>query len=133
MSLLAGRLLVVTCSRQWPTLSTSWKHAHTAAALSPSKQSHNEPVVPIFRYAPQHSDRIALRDRHGDYTYRGVFLSSRQLAAEISSLLGGRRNERVAFLCPNDASYLIAQWACWMSGQIGEYTLFVSSGKPEKV
>ncbi|XP_063217318.1 malonate--CoA ligase ACSF3, mitochondrial-like [Bacillus rossius redtenbacheri] len=121
MSLLTGRLVVVTGSRQWPVLSGCWKHAHTATAPSPSKQSRDqpvEPVIPIFRYAPRHCDRIALRDRHGDYTYRGVFLSSRQLAAEISSLLGGRRNERVAFLCPNDASYLIAQWACWMSGQI---------------
>jgi malonyl-CoA/methylmalonyl-CoA synthetase len=34
--------------------------------------------------------------------------------------LGGKKQERVAFLCPNDASYIIAQWACWMSGQIGK-------------
>jgi hypothetical protein len=34
--------------------------------------------------------------------------------------LDGKKQERVAFLCPNDASYVIVQWACWMSGQIGE-------------
>jgi hypothetical protein len=37
--------------------------------------------------------------------------------------LDGKKQERVAFLCPNDASYIIAQWACWMSGQIGKFVL----------
>lgn len=33
-------------------------------------------------------------------------------------------HSRVAFLCQNDVSYIISQWATWMSGQIGELKLF---------
>nr|CAD7458240.1 unnamed protein product [Timema tahoe] len=122
-SLLVSRFIILSSSRQSSTLYAilrCWRHSHTAAAPSYGEplDSHRESVVPVFRHAPRYGDRIALRDRHGDYTYRGMFLSSRQLACEISSLLEGRRQERVAFLCPNDASYLITQWACWMSGQI---------------
>nr|CAD7263715.1 unnamed protein product [Timema shepardi] len=118
-----GRFIILSSNRQSSTLYAilrCWRHTHTAAAPSYGEplDSHRESVVPVFRHAPRYGDRIALRDRHGDYTYRGMFLSSRQLACEISSLLEGRRQERVAFLCPNDASYLITQWACWMSGQI---------------
>lgn len=51
----------------------------------------------------------------------GLFLSSRQLAHQITELLKGKEQERVAFLCPSDATYVITQWACWMSGQIGMY------------
>lgn len=75
-------------------------------------------VTPIFRNAPLFAERTALRDCHGFYTYMGLFLSSRQLANQITELLKGKEQERVAFLCPNDASYVITQWACWMSGQI---------------
>lgn len=75
-------------------------------------------VTPIFRNAPLFGDRTALRDRHGYYTYMGLFLSSRQLAHQITEVLKGKEQQRVAFLCPNDASYVITQWACWMSGQI---------------
>nr|CAD7574802.1 unnamed protein product [Timema californicum] len=122
-SLLVSRFIILSSNRQSSTLYAilrCWRHTHTAAAPSYGEplDSHRESVVPVFRHAPRYGDRIALRDRHGDYTYRGMFLSSRQLACEISSLLEGRRQERVAFLCPNDASYLITQWACWMSGQI---------------
>lgn len=75
-------------------------------------------VQPVFRHAEKFASRTAIRDRHGDYTYEGIFLSSNQLAGQITEILRGRHGERVALLCPNDASYVIAQWACWMSGQI---------------
>ncbi|XP_046386430.1 malonate--CoA ligase ACSF3, mitochondrial [Ischnura elegans] len=75
-------------------------------------------VLPVFRHAERFASRTAIRDRHGDYTYEGIFLSSNQLAVQITEILRGRQGERVALLCPNDASYVIAQWACWMSGQI---------------
>lgn len=84
----------------------------------------NFQVTPIFRNAPLYGESTALRDCHGYYTYMGLFLSSRQLAHQITELLKGREQERVAFLCPNDASYIITQWACWMSGQIGNTNCF---------
>jgi malonyl-CoA/methylmalonyl-CoA synthetase len=123
--LLAGRYVAVCCGRRAASVyitSRCWQQSYAACAPTHG-ESFNVPkssVVPIFRHAPQFSDRIALRDRHGDYTYRGIFLSSRQFAGEISSYLSGKKQERVAFLCPNDASYIIVQWACWMSGQIGK-------------
>lgn len=76
-------------------------------------------VVPVFKQATHFGDKTALRDMHGDYTYRGIFLSARQFANELNGLLGEAQQERVAFLMPNDASYVIVQWACWISGQIG--------------
>lgn len=75
--------------------------------------------MPVFRNAMRFGDKTALRDLQGDYTYRGLFLSSRQFAVELSQLLNGVHRERVAFLLPNDCRYVIVQWACWMSGQIG--------------
>lgn len=124
--LLAGRYIALCCNRQSASIFVSsrcWQQTYAACAptQTATTESYCRPqssVVPIFRHAPQYSDRIALRDRHGDYTYRGLFLSSRQFAGEISTHLAGKKQERVAFLCPNDASYLIVQWACWMSGQI---------------
>ena len=76
-------------------------------------------VVPIFKQATLFGEKTALRDMHGDYTYRGLFLSARQFANELTELLGEAQQERIAFLMPNDASYVIVQWACWISGQIG--------------
>lgn len=77
-------------------------------------------MIPVFKHATRFADKTALRDVHGDYTYRGLFLSSRQFANQITQAVSASRQERVAFLMPNDANYVIAQWACWMSGQIGE-------------
>lgn len=123
--LLAGRYIAFCCGRKSASICVlSRCLQQTYAACTPTQRESfsgsKSSVVPVFRHAPQFSDRIALRDRHGDYTYRGIFLSSRQFAGEISGYLGGKKQERVAFLCPNDASYIIAQWACWMSGQIGK-------------
>ncbi|XP_034947583.1 malonate--CoA ligase ACSF3, mitochondrial [Chelonus insularis] len=93
----------------------------THAALSSVNETHQPPnngVIPVFKNAIKYGDKTALRDLQGDYTYRGLFLSSRQFAVELSTLLGGLHQERIAFLMPNDARYVIVQWACWMSGQI---------------
>ncbi|XP_034236314.1 malonate--CoA ligase ACSF3, mitochondrial-like [Thrips palmi] len=74
--------------------------------------------TPVFRRAVDFADRPAVRDCHGDYTYAGLWRSSRALAEEVSRRLDGQQQKRVAFLCPNDATYVIALWACWISGQI---------------
>ncbi|XP_003423995.1 malonate--CoA ligase ACSF3, mitochondrial isoform X2 [Nasonia vitripennis] len=92
----------------------------TNAALNSTTETHqfSNDVVPVFKYAAQYGDRAALRDMHGDYTYRGLLLSAKQFANELNELLGEGSQERIAFLLPNDASYVITQWACWISGQI---------------
>lgn len=74
----------------------------------------------MFRYANDHVDKPALHDSKGEYSYKSLFHSSVKLSKEINKLLEYKQNERVAFLCGNDSSYVITQWAAWMAGQIGE-------------
>ncbi|CAG5081803.1 Similar to Acsf3: Malonate--CoA ligase ACSF3 [Cotesia congregata] len=103
----------------------------THAALSSINETHEPPrnnnVVPIFRNAIKFGDKTALRDLQGYYTYRGLFLSSRQFAGELSNILKEGQQERIAFLMPNDARYVIVQWACWMSGQIGSKVVITTT------
>ncbi|XP_048210893.1 malonate--CoA ligase ACSF3, mitochondrial-like isoform X1 [Perognathus longimembris pacificus] len=98
-----------------------WRHRgcgllHTAPAARP------EGAAPVFARALAFGDRIALVDQHGCHTYRDLYTRSLHLSQEICKLRGcvdgDLREERVSFLCSNDASYVIAQWASWMSGGI---------------
>ncbi|XP_014225277.1 acyl-CoA synthetase family member 3, mitochondrial [Trichogramma pretiosum] len=99
---------------------TSKRMQQTNAAINSTTETHqfSNDVIPVFKYAAQYNDRSALRDMHGDYTYRGLFLSAKQFANDLTKLLGEGSQQRIAFLLPNDASYVITQWACWISGQI---------------
>lgn len=74
-----------------------------------------------FLKAVNFTDRIAMYDPLGSYTYANIFMAAKELSKEISQQLGGKTNEKVIFLTKNNASYLITMWACWMSGQISEY------------
>lgn len=79
-------------------------------------------VTPVFQMATHHVNKIALKDRYGNHTYQEILRKSLMLAKKIQSKLGtSRTQERIVFLCPNDVTYLVAQWACWASGHIGEY------------
>nr|XP_015101776.1 malonate--CoA ligase ACSF3, mitochondrial isoform X4 [Vicugna pacos] len=76
--------------------------------------------APVFTRALAFGDRVALADQHGSHTYRDLYSRSLSLAREICRLRactdGDLREERVSFLCSNDVSYVVAQWASWMSG-----------------
>ncbi|XP_069918031.1 malonate--CoA ligase ACSF3, mitochondrial isoform X2 [Oryctolagus cuniculus] len=87
---------------------------HTAPGL-PSDRT-----APVFTRALGFGDRIALVDQHGRHTYKELYRRSLQLSREICRLRGSEdlREERVSFLCSNDAAYVVAQWASWMSGGI---------------
>ncbi|XP_076989403.1 malonate--CoA ligase ACSF3, mitochondrial isoform X2 [Tamandua tetradactyla] len=78
--------------------------------------------TPVFTRSLAFGDRLALVDRHGRHTYRDLYLHSLRLSREILRLRGSAggdlQEERISFLCPNDASYVVAQWASWMSGAI---------------
>lgn len=56
------------------------------------------------------------------HTYRDLLSRSLRLSQEICRVLEcpsrDLKEERISFLCPNDASYVVAQWASWMSGGI---------------
>ncbi|KAL4090060.1 hypothetical protein QTP88_024965 [Uroleucon formosanum] len=75
-------------------------------------------LAPIYRLATQWPNNIAVVDKSGEHTYSSIFNSSVTLSKIIEKSLHGEIQERVAILCPNDASYVVAQWASWMSGQI---------------
>lgn len=75
-------------------------------------------VVPVFRKALLFPHRIAIQDDLGDYTYGGLYLAAHNLSETIATELRGERGATVAYLCGNDASHVITQWAIWMSGNI---------------
>lgn len=79
-------------------------------------------VAPVFTRALAFGDKIAIIDQNGKHTYKELYTRSLLLSQEICKMLGhpnrDLNGERISFLCPNDVSYVIAQWASWMSGGI---------------
>lgn len=75
---------------------------------------------PVFARAPAFGDKLAIVDSSGSHSYQQLYCSSLRLASRISTALksdfGGLEGKRISFLCANDASYTVAQWATWMSG-----------------
>ncbi|TSK20068.1 Acyl-CoA synthetase family member 3, mitochondrial [Bagarius yarrelli] len=79
-----------------------------------------EHVTPVFTKALGYKDKVAIIDETGQHSYSCLYHSSRGLAAQINQALtcrlGYLQNKRISFLCANDASYTVAQWATWMCG-----------------
>ncbi|XP_032086112.1 malonate--CoA ligase ACSF3, mitochondrial isoform X2 [Thamnophis elegans] len=79
-------------------------------------------VVPVFTRAPAFGEKVAIIDQRGEHTYKDLYTRSLCLSQKICKALGNSdgdlKGERISFLCPNDASYVVAQWATWMSGGI---------------
>ncbi|XP_044283762.1 malonate--CoA ligase ACSF3, mitochondrial isoform X6 [Varanus komodoensis] len=77
-------------------------------------------VAPVFTRAPAFGEKIAIVDQNGEHTYKDLYARSLHLSRKICAALGNTtgdlQGERISFLCPNDASYVTAQWASWMSG-----------------
>lgn len=75
---------------------------------------------PVFTRAPGFGEKLAIVDSSGRHSYKQLYCSSFGLASRISATLncgfGGLDGRRISFLCANDASYVVAQWAAWMSG-----------------
>lgn len=78
------------------------------------------PGEPSFRNAQHFPEKTALHDGIASYTYVNLFMSANELSKDITKLVNGKTNEKVLFMCPNDANYVITLWAIWMSGQIGK-------------
>lgn len=75
-------------------------------------------IVPPFKRALLHGEKSAIRDHTGDYSFIQIYEAVKRLALQISNCCGSASQSRVAFICPNNATYVISQWACWFSGQI---------------
>ncbi|KAM6353218.1 malonate--CoA ligase ACSF3, mitochondrial isoform 3-T3 [Alca torda] len=90
--------------------------------LQTTRAAYNSDVTPVFTRALAFGDKIAIVDQNGEHTYRDLLSQSLHLSQEICRALEcssrDLKEERISFLCPNDASYVVAQWASWMSGGI---------------
>lgn len=92
------------------------RKTHTWTTAPSSRKYHK----PVFTRAPAFGDKVAIIDNSGSHSYKQLYSSSLALASRISNTLncdfGGLEGKRISFLCTNDASYTVAQWAAWMSG-----------------
>lgn len=75
-------------------------------------------IVPPFKRSLLHGEKSAVRDHAGDYSFIQIYEAVKRLALQISNCCGSASQSRVAFICPNNVTYVISQWACWFSGQI---------------
>jgi acyl-CoA synthetase (AMP-forming)/AMP-acid ligase II len=75
----------------------------------------------VYRSALDNPDKIAVIDSKGRYSYSHLLSSSVQLRDKLLSVTDDKQksaNKRIAFLCNPDASFVIAQWTCWLSQAI---------------
>ncbi|EMP36269.1 Acyl-CoA synthetase family member 3 [Chelonia mydas] len=106
---------------RWPAC--GWRNVgHFRKGLHTTRTSFSARVTPVFTRALAFGDKIAIIDQNGEHTYRDLYTQSVHLSQQLCEVLGcssgDLKEERISFLCPNDASYVIAQWASWMSGGI---------------
>jgi long-subunit acyl-CoA synthetase (AMP-forming) len=77
-------------------------------------------VAPLFLKMQMYRDRVAVVDGNGVHCYSDVLFHANRLtdriSDELNSLCDDGNGNRICILCPNDASYLMAQLATWMSG-----------------
>lgn len=75
-------------------------------------------IIPPFKRALLYGSKIAVKDTKGETSFSRLYLGAKKLSIKISNICGSATSGRVCFLCPNDAQYVLAQWAAWFSGQI---------------
>ena len=79
-------------------------------------------VTPTYFQAEKFLERTALIDQHGSHTYSDLLSVANNVSDKIPeshrTKVEGCSAARIAVLCPNDISYVVAQWATWMSGAI---------------
>lgn len=76
--------------------------------------------APFFLGLKPDKKKVAITDIDGDFTYEDLFKRSFYLSLEIKKALRGQenKNRKINLICPNGVSYVIGQWAIWMSGNI---------------
>lgn len=101
---------------QWLLRTVVQRRTHRWTAVPSSRTSQK----PVFAKALAFGDKPAIIDSSGSHSYKQLYCSSLGLASRISTALnsdfGSLEGKRISFLCGNDASYTVAQWAVWMSG-----------------
>lgn len=109
-------VLTVVQYRPFSIQYTSWLRASTFSM----QNARDINVIPVHRVALNHLDRVAINDSNGSHTYMEVLLKAIRLSKLIKDHIGQeKKQERIGFLCSNDVTYVISQWACWAAGHIG--------------
>ncbi|XP_069072999.1 malonate--CoA ligase ACSF3, mitochondrial [Pleurodeles waltl] len=122
-TLLSYRFGVSLQARAW---SHSWrwrcKDQQVAKYLHTTRKCGSNGSIPVYMRAVAFGDKAAIIDQNGQHTYRELCQRSTLLSQLIHRTLehpgADLKEARISFLCPNDASYVVAQWASWMSGAI---------------
>ncbi|XP_033847813.1 malonate--CoA ligase ACSF3, mitochondrial [Periophthalmus magnuspinnatus] len=98
----------------WLLKTGAVRNAHRWTTTAPKSKG------PVFARAASYEDKTAITDDSGAHSYKQLYSSSLWLAARIRAALGCGTGDvggkRISFLCGNDASYTVAQWAAWISG-----------------
>lgn len=75
--------------------------------------------MPVYHKVLSYFENVAITDSDGDFLYEDVFRRSCRLAKEIvSALKNGSIDQKICVICPNGLSFVVAQWATWMTGNI---------------
>nr|XP_034974849.1 malonate--CoA ligase ACSF3, mitochondrial isoform X2 [Zootoca vivipara] len=118
-SYLAKCLVRGLCLPVWDSSGLSAAHCIFKGLHTSRTPCHGQ-IAPVFTRALAFGDKIAIVDQHGEHSYKDLYARSLHLSQMICKTLGSSggdlKGERISFLCPNDASYVTAQWASWMSG-----------------
>lgn len=75
----------------------------------------------VYRSALDNPDKLAVIDSNGRYSYSHILSASVQLRDKLHSVTNDKQksaHKRIAFLCNPDASFVVAQWSCWLSRAI---------------
>lgn len=106
-------------TRQVPLWNGALAVSRNSSAYTPSRVGL---VTPVFLQASRHLDRVAVVDRFGSHRYEDILFHANVLTDKILNSFdvksGDMDGERICLLCPNDVSYVVGQWATWMSGGV---------------
>ena len=89
----------------------------TSSSLTTNDPDSNSVV---FLRARDYSGRVAIIDSNGSHSYDRLLRLSQNIGSSLLERTGRTdfSGRCVAFLCPNDVSYVAAQWAIWRNGGI---------------
>ena len=95
-------------------------HAVRFINSSSSQWNNYERNSVVFLKARDFRERIAIVDSNGKHSYDRLLQLSKSIGDGLLKKTGRRDINGccVAFLCPNDVSYVATQWAIWRNGGI---------------
>ncbi|XP_078345191.1 malonate--CoA ligase ACSF3, mitochondrial-like isoform X2 [Oculina patagonica] len=96
--------------------------AYTTRCIVSSSSTSNDPEsnAAVFLRARNFKNRVAIVDSNGFHSYDCLLRLSQNIGSGILKRTGriDLAGRCVAFLCPNDVSFVATQWAIWRNGGI---------------